>query len=216
MDPEDLLNCGRASNRLRQLVSDREVWPVLLKKIPHFTNDKLEELVSFGSKGCPEMRQQVVKEVATRSPFIEGQGQVKTTVSIKGWGILADTFVVAGGSLEELNRVAAAVGAQFKIKEVQDSGRRLRRSLNIFRLIAAKVDEQGEGLDKLELGIVTLSHEHAWFCQPSCNLQHWEIGQLFFSLVQAGTSCGKVARIRSCRDFFLQVLKIYEASRGVR
>ena len=25
MDPEDLLNCGRASNRLRQLVSDREV-----------------------------------------------------------------------------------------------------------------------------------------------------------------------------------------------
>ena len=215
MDPEDLLNCGRASNRLRQLVSDREVWPVLLKKIPHFTNDKLEELVIFGSKGCPEMRQQVVKEVATRSPFIEGQGQVKTTVSIQGWGIVADTFVVGGGSLEELNRVAAVVGAKFKIKEVQDSGRRLRRSLNIFRLIAAKVDEQGEGLDKLELGIMTLSHEHTWFCRPSCNLQHWEIEQLFFSLVQAGTSCGKVARIRSCRDLF-QLLSIYEASRGVR
>ena len=59
MDPEDLLNCGRASNRLRQLVSDREVWPVLLKKIPHFTNVKLEELVIFGSKGCPEMRQRL-------------------------------------------------------------------------------------------------------------------------------------------------------------
>ena len=80
---------------------------------------------------------------------------------------------------EKVARVDAADGSG---EEVLIDNEVKLRSLNIFRLIAAKVDQQGEGLDKLELGIVTLSHEHAWFCRPSCNLQHWEIEQLFFAV----------------------------------
>ena len=183
MGPDDLLNCGRASDRLHQLVCDWQVWRMLVKRIPQFTDDKLEELVIFGSKGCSEMWQEILKEVAARSPFIEGQAQVKITLSIQGWGI-ADTVEVDGGCLEEINRVAEAVGAKFKIKEVIDLGK-MKRSLNIFKLIAAKVDQQGEGLVKLEFGTVTLSHGHTQFCRPNnCNIQHWEIGELFFSLLK--------------------------------
>ena len=128
------------------------------------------------------MRQEVLKEVASRSSFIEGRGQVKVTVSIQGWGTV-DTHEVDGVCLEWLNRVAGAVRANFKVKEVQDFGK-MKLSLNIFQLIAAKVDQQGEGLDKMEFGTVTLSRGHTQFCRPNaCNIQHWKIGELFFSLV---------------------------------
>ena len=184
MDPDDLLNFGWASDRLHQLVCDREVWTRLVKRISQFTNENLEELVIFWSRGgCSEMRQEVLKEVASRSPFIEGQGQVKVTVSIQGWGT-ADSLEVDRVCLEELNRVAAAVGAKFKIKEVQDFGK-MKQSLNMWKLIAAKVDQQAEGLAKLEFGTVTLSHGHTQFCRSNaCNIRHWEIGELFFLLVK--------------------------------
>ena len=58
------------------------------------------------------MRQEVLKEVASRSSFIEGRGQVKVTVSIQGWGT-ADTLEVDGVCLEWLNRVAGAVRGFF-------------------------------------------------------------------------------------------------------
>ena len=69
MDPDTLLNCGRASKRLFDLVCDRIVWRNLLKKIGEFSKEKLEELVVFGKKGSAEMMPEVVKEEARRIPF---------------------------------------------------------------------------------------------------------------------------------------------------
>ena len=70
MDTDTLLNCGKASERLFNLVCDREVWRELLKKSVEFTKERVEELKGFkGSKGSPEMMPELVKEAARRIPF---------------------------------------------------------------------------------------------------------------------------------------------------
>ena len=40
MDPDTLLNCGKASERFFNLVCDREVWRELLKKTVEFTQER--------------------------------------------------------------------------------------------------------------------------------------------------------------------------------
>ena len=76
-------------------------------------------------------------------------------VSIKGWD--DDIFEMAGEyQLEEINRVAKAVGAQIAIKKVK-TYRTLgpdHLSLEIFEMIAAIINQQEGGLDKLELTAV--------------------------------------------------------------
>ena len=70
MDPDTLLNFGKTSQRLFNLVCDREVWRQLLKKTAEFTEEKVEQLRAFkGSKGSVEMMPEVVKEAARRIPF---------------------------------------------------------------------------------------------------------------------------------------------------
>ena len=69
MDPDTLLNCGRASKRLFALVCDRVVWRHLLRKTDEFSKEKLYELAVFGKKGSPEMMPEVVKEAARRILF---------------------------------------------------------------------------------------------------------------------------------------------------
>ena len=75
MDSDTLLNCGRASERLFKLVSDRQVWRQLLKKIPEFSKSKVQELKGLqspqGSKVSLEMMQEVAMEVARRIQFSE-------------------------------------------------------------------------------------------------------------------------------------------------
>lgn len=76
----------------------------------------------------------------------------KDEVSIKGWD--DDIFEMAGEyQLEEINRVAKAVGAQIAIKKVK-TYRTLgpdHMSLEIFEMIATIINQQGGRLDKLEL-----------------------------------------------------------------
>ena len=75
MDSDTLLNCGRASERLFKLVSDRQVWRQMLKKIPEFSKSKVQELKGLqspqGSKVSLEMVQEVAMEVARRIQFSE-------------------------------------------------------------------------------------------------------------------------------------------------
>ena len=172
MDPDTLLNCGRANRRLHRLVCDIEVWRSLLKGIGSFTKERLEELVKFGLRDeqSLEMRTEVVKEVASRFKLHLGidatgkKGEARISsctvaVSIQGWGS-PDTFEMGGDSdLEELNRVAQTVGSKFTIKEVKTFGPLLMGcrlpcqmvNLKTIRLISDWVDQQGEeGMDNLD------------------------------------------------------------------
>ena len=57
MEPETLLNCGKANRRLHRLVGDKQVWKSLLKGVEDFTEEGLEGLVKFvGAKGSSEMK----------------------------------------------------------------------------------------------------------------------------------------------------------------
>ena len=149
MDSDTLLNCGRASERLFNLVSDRQVWRQLLKKIPEFSKSKVQELKGLqspqGSKVSLEMVQEVAMEVARRIQFsedlflstcdlgeLEGEErakaiqdmvqimQIKVTVSVEaGWG--NSDFVVEGEKLEELTALAKVVDVKIKLTKVEFS-----------------------------------------------------------------------------------------------
>ena len=128
MDPDTILNCGRASPRLYSLVCSREVWRHLLTGV-EFTKERLEELVIFGKglfevkgieiKGSPEIMPEVVKEAARRFASVSRDEYTKhqpmVSIAIQGcWGTPV-TFDMLGNHLEELTRVAEAVGAKFNI-----------------------------------------------------------------------------------------------------
>ena len=73
LDPDDLLNCGRASPRLYRLVSDWEVWTHLLKRVTRFSNERVDQLINFREESSrfgivprPRMFLEMVKEVALR------------------------------------------------------------------------------------------------------------------------------------------------------
>ena len=159
MDPETLLNCGRSSPRLYRLVCDQEVWRHLVRGVD-FTEEQVEELRLFGQglfeiEGAPEMMPEIVKEKAHRLAF--GPSQVKVTISIqKIWGT-PQTFEVDGNHLEELTKVATAVGASFTITEVQVFCGMWSCPLPIFRLIEAHIAQQGESLSKLQMELVPFS-----------------------------------------------------------
>ena len=147
------------------------MWRRLLNGIDDFTEEKLEELVKVGGTKGSERMGEVVKEVAKRlvffteedcyissctRPQVYGRRSLfKEEVSIKGWD--DDIFEMAGEyQLEEINRVAEAVGAQIAIKKVK-TYRTLgpdHMSLETFEMIATIINQQEGGLDKLELKAV--------------------------------------------------------------
>ena len=175
MDPETLLNCGRASPRLYRLVCDRVVWGHLLKGVD-FTKEQMDELVLFGRglfgiSGSSEMMAEVVKEAAQRLGKL---GNFKMTIAIQSWGN-PDTCEVDGKYLEELTRVAEAVGATFSIKEFEESETEMSENLcfhkPVFTLIEAHIAQQEGGLSKLELNKVSLPGGCVEFRKFFFNLQ---------------------------------------------
>ena len=84
MDPDTILNCGRASPRLYSLVCSREVWRHLLTGV-EFTKERLEELLIFGKglfevkgieiKGSSEMMPSEMYDVAQKEEGKEEQQQ---------------------------------------------------------------------------------------------------------------------------------------------
>ena len=151
MDSDTLLNCGRASERLFKLVSDRQVWRQLLKKIPEFSKSKVQELKGLqspqGSKVSLEMVQEVAMEVARRIQFsedlflptcdlgeLEGEERAKAIPDMvkimKGQikvtvsveaGWGNSDFVVEGEKLEELTALAKVVDVKIKLTKVEFS-----------------------------------------------------------------------------------------------
>ena len=93
LDPNSLLNLGRASDRLYHLVCDKEVWRSLLKKVESFTEDRVRELSVFAenSDSSQDLRQEVLREVADRLKeeeelLLPDNPEFKLSVSIPGWG----------------------------------------------------------------------------------------------------------------------------------
>ena len=151
MDSDTLLNCGRASERLFNLVSDRQVWRQMLKKIPEFSKSKVQELKGLqspqGSKVSLEMVQEVAMEVARRIQFsedlflptcdlgeLEGEERAKAIPDMvkimKGQikvtvsveaGWGNSDFVVEGEKLEELTALAKVVDVKIKLTKVEFS-----------------------------------------------------------------------------------------------
>ena len=189
MDPQTLLNCGRASPRLYRLLCDRVVWRHLLKGV-NFTKEMMEELRVlgqglFGISGSPEMMPEVVKEAAQRFPvkYQDFLGNIKIVIAIQSWGE-PETFEVDGNKLEELTRVADAVGAKFVIKSLEESEiGGLVFEKPFFTLIDAHIAQQEEGLlDKLELDKVSLPGGWMDFRKFFFNLQRasreWSVQEL--------------------------------------
>ena len=181
MDPDTLVNCGQASKRLFDLVCDRVVWRHLLKKTTEFSKEKLEELAVFGKKGSTEMMLEVVKEAARRIPFCQNlcvppskdiqeeererfmqeflmtyRTRVKITVAVQaGWGT-GETFEVDGKRLQELTKVAQAVGAKFTMEEVEIIISIEERKATL-KMIADQMDQQGGRLAKFGTSVVVLA-----------------------------------------------------------
>ena len=97
LDPNSLLNLGRASDRLYHLACDKKVWRSLLKKVEEFTEDRVRELSVFAenSDSSQDLRQEVLREVADRLKEEEEElllpdnpeaPKLKLSVSIPGWG----------------------------------------------------------------------------------------------------------------------------------
>ena len=209
MDPDTLLSFGGANRRLHRLVCDIRVWRHLLKEVESFTSGKLKELVELGrALGSLEMRvAEVVKEVASRFKISfavdeDGNNYIdcgkkgaethlknfsKVAVSIQGWGAPV-TFEIGGkDQLNELHKVARAVGAKFSVKEVKTFPFSSKHTID---LIAMLVDEQQwrgeEGLYKLELPYVKLDHSYLPKRDPSLALlkasEEWKIENLAIGL----------------------------------
>ena len=91
LDPNSLLNLGRASDRLYHLVCDKKVWRSLLKKVEEFTEDRVRELSVFAenSDSSQDLRQEVLRQVADRLKeelLLPDNPKFKLSVSIPGWG----------------------------------------------------------------------------------------------------------------------------------
>ena len=189
MDSDTLLNCGRASERLFKLVSDRQVWRQMLKKIPEFSKSKVQELKGLqspqGSKVSLEMVQEVAMEVARRIQFsedlflhtcdlgeLEGEErakaiqdmvmkehQIKVTVSVEAGWGNSD-FVVEGEKLEELTALAKVVDVKIKLTKVEFSPDMLTLpDMDILKEISSHMEQQVEKLEELKMSFIELSNE---------------------------------------------------------
>jgi len=156
LDPDSLLNCGRASSRLYRLVTDWEVWAHLLNGVPEFSDERLDQLVQFKGEGSsrfgivckPEMMMAVAGEAATRCQENTGDAEgdfLKLSLSLDDWDA-PHTFEMTGDKYrQEFARVTAVVEAKFTIKRLEFGG--LPKpipptKMETLRMLAAQVDQQ--------------------------------------------------------------------------
>ena len=204
MDTETLLRCGRVNLRFHRLVCDKLVWRSLLRGIHYFPalggetgqgededEERMDELIKFVvERGSSEMKAELVNEVASRFSirssnknffyFCSKKGKgcrfispLKVTVSIQGWDDAPDTFEMGESHLKELHSLAQTVGTEFIVKEVKNIYPLIGYTEDI-KLVVALVDQQEEGLDKLELQSVDF---------PSLQKKHQ--ADSIFSLIKA-------------------------------
>ena len=189
MDPETLLNCGKASERLFNLVCDREVRRELLKKTKEFTKEKVEELKGFkGSKGSPEMMPELVQESARRIPYSHKpiphlriscggadadarnarmyqewckgiKNRVKVTLTVEGGWTNQESFEVDCNGLEELATVAKVVGVKLVLVEAEELLAH-HETTEAWKVVVAHMEQQEVKLEKLKVISVAGPHKH--------------------------------------------------------
>ena len=187
----------------------------------NFKEERVEELKLFGLglfgiNGAPEMMLEIVKEAAKRFAWRSEQSQVSETSAIaRGPGIVkvriviekswapSESFDVDGIHLEELIKMAEAVGAEFKITEVQDFSFISLFALTVLSFVAAHIAQQGDSLSKLELNYFNICDE--------------ETRELFFSLQQASKEWSILYLDFSnpCREEFWEVLARISANGNI-
>ena len=181
LDPDDLLNIGRASPRLYRLVSDWEVWAHLLKRVAQFSNERVEQLVNFREESSrfgivprPKMIMEVVKEVAFRcqEEALAEEGPLgrglRVTLALDNEEA-AHTYEMTGDNYrEEFNRVATMVEfTMFTILKVHTSTSGWWADKNTLRMLAAQVERQdGRSLCKLEIEELFLVPDAASYSEP--------------------------------------------------
>ena len=175
-------------------------FPALGAQIEQVENEdedkeRMAELVKFVvERGSSKMKAELLKEVASRfyiwmasqsrdEDFYyicskKGKGcrfssPFKVTVSIQGWDDAPDTFEMGESHLKELHSLAQTVGTEFIVKEVKNIYPLIGYTEDI-KLVVALVDQQEEGLDKLELQSVDF---------PSLQKKHQ--ADSIFSLIKA-------------------------------
>ena len=84
LGPVTLVNYAKAHPRLLGLVCEPQVWRWLLRGIPEFSAEKLEELVLLGAKKDPSLMQEILREVASRLTE-DDESDMKLTLNIKAW-----------------------------------------------------------------------------------------------------------------------------------
>ena len=159
LDPDDLLNLGRASPRLYRLVSDWEVWAKLLKRVTQLSNERVEQLINFREESSrfgivprPKMILEVVKEVAFRcqEEALAEEGPLgvglRVTLALDNEEA-AHTYEMTGLNYrEEFNRVATMVEfTMFTILKVHTSTSGWWADKNTLRMLAAQVERQDSG-----------------------------------------------------------------------
>ena len=202
MDSDTLLNCGRASERLFKLMSDRQVWRQLLKKIPEFSKSKVQELKGLqspqGSKVSLEMVQEVAVEAARRIQFsedlvlstcvlgeLEGEERAKAIqdmVKIMKEQIKVtlsveagwgnSDFVVEGEKLEELTALAKVVDVKIKLTKVEFSP---MPDIGILKEISSHMEQQVEQLEEVKVSYLVLSNELPTPGSPMVSNTHGEL-----------------------------------------
>merc|ERR1719153_1837403 len=114
----------RSSSRMYSMVCTPEVWRRLLKRIEEFTDAKLRMLMFFANKGdSANLMTEVLREIATRNLFKEGEGVDRLQVTIGGWCDTPTTYFLTlrGNGLRKLVMVEEESGARMTLKEFQES-----------------------------------------------------------------------------------------------
>ena len=108
-------------------------------------------------------------------------------MSIQGWEDAPDTFEMGETHLKELYGLAQAIGAKFIVKEVKTISKLFGHTTEAFKLIVALVDQQGEGLDKLELKSLKFhpNLQEAVFSLMKAS-KEWKVEDLFLNCALLG------------------------------
>jgi len=173
LDSYSLLKFGRSSSRMYNMVCTPEVWRRLLKGIEEFTDAKLRMLMFFANKGdSANLMTEVLREIATRNLFKEGEGVDRLQVTIGGWCDTPTTYFLTprGNGLRKLVMVEEESGARMTLKEVTEFKNHLA-----LKYIGDHLKFQESEVDYLEVGQFRGHLDNMQILRKSAK---WQVGEL--------------------------------------
>ena len=157
MDTYSLLKFGRCSSRLYNMVCSPEVWRTLLRGIEDFTEAKVRMLMLFSRKGdFLNMMTEVLREIASRHTFSEGEDKVRVKVTIGGWRE-GKTYDLRSDALKRMymieweSALVVAGGARIIVNEVQEFEGSRNSETYIFSDLSNHVKIQQSKMDYFEV-----------------------------------------------------------------